>query len=80
MIFDLLTRPQGPRGGAKISVVARTIYMSSLYTNYGWISFNGLDADSIIDRWVDGWIDRWTGAITISPLLFFKKKKRWYKD
>ena len=50
MIFDLLTPPQGPRGGGqKFFAVARPIHVSNSHTKFGWISSNGL-GDSITDR------------------------------
>ena len=53
MIFDLLTPPQGPRGGAKKNAVARPFHVSKSHTKFGWIASNGL-GDSIKDRRTDG--------------------------
>ena len=74
MIFDLLTNPQGPRGGggggggAKKIAVALLIHVSCSHTKFGSISSNGLGGDSITDRRTD----RRTKAIAISPSLFYK--------
>ena len=53
MIFDHLTPPQGPRGGAKNNAVARPIHVSNSYTKFGWISPNCLGGDSITDGQTD---------------------------
>ena len=51
MIFDLLTPPEGPRGGTKKKFgVARPIHVSNSHTKFGCISSNGLEGDSIKDR------------------------------
>ena len=68
MIFDLLTPPQGPRGGAK-KYVARPIHVSNSHIKFGWISSYGLGGDSITDRRTD----RRMEAITITPSFFSKK-------
>ena len=50
MIFDLLAPPYGPRGrGQKKSAIARPIHVSNTLTKFGWISFNGLGGDSVMD-------------------------------
>ena len=68
MIFDHLTPPQGPRGGAKKCAVARPIHVSNSHTKVGWISSNGWGGDI-------AWrTDGRTEAIAISPTLFFKKR------
>ena len=58
MIFDLLTRPQGPKGRVqKKFALARPIHMSNSHTKFGWFSSNGLGGDNITetDRQTDGW-------------------------
>ena len=37
-MFDLLTPPQGPRGGAKKCAVASPIHVSNSHTKFGWVS------------------------------------------
>ena len=54
MIFDLLSPPQGPRGGAKKCAVAHPIHVSIPHTKFGWISSNGLGGDSLTDGRTDG--------------------------
>ena len=50
--------------------LARTIHVSYSHTKLGWISSNGLEGDSMMDRWMDGWTDGWRmEAKTISPSL-----------
>ena len=66
MIFDLLTPPRGPGGGAKKYDVARPIHVSNSHTKLGCILSNGLGGDSI----AGGRTDVRTEAITISPSLF----------
>ena len=62
MIFDLLTPPQGSRGGGEAFFCGCTPHSCELHIKLGWIAFNGLGGDSITDGR--------TEAITISPSLF----------
>ena len=76
MIFDLLTPPQGPRGGAKKTFdVARPIHVSNSHTKFGLISSNGLGGDSIMDRRMDRRTDGQTdGGDYNIPFTFLKKR------
>ena len=52
-MFDLLTPPRVPGGGAKKCAVALPIHVSNSHTKLGWISSIVL-GDSIMDRQMDG--------------------------
>ena len=65
MIFDLFGPSPGPQGaGPKKCAVAHPIHVSNSHTKFGWISSNGLGADSVTDRRTDGQTDRRTDRQT----------------
>ena len=69
MIVDLLTPPMVLGGMSKKCADTHPIHVSNLHAKFGWISYNGLGGDSIMDRLMDGQ----TEAITITTSLFLKK-------
>ena len=69
MIYDLLAPAQGPRGGAKNTVV-RPIHVSNSHTKFDWIASNGLRGESVTDGRTDG---RKDGDDCNIPTLFIKR-------